>query len=424
MKKYLLLLIVALSYSFLCGCSDESEELILVQPTLDITRTETELLTTGIQQDSIALVALYKATNGPCWNRRRNWLKTNVCFWQGVKVAEVDGEPRVIWLDLACSGLSGTLPKEIRNLTALQRLILSYNEELTGPLINEIFELKQLITLNTNFSGFTGTLSPSIANLTELDTLTMWNYLPDENGKPYKNRLNGSIPAELGKLQKLRYLRFGRQGFSGAIPSEIGAMRSLRFLDLAQCSLSGTIPATLGDLPAIQEIYLFENQLSGTLPDGLMKSKTLDIFSAHHNQLSGRIPESICGLTNLTILKLSYNQLSGPLPEALTRCAKLSIINLNNNTLSGDLPAWTGYGFPNLTAIDLSSNQFTGNLPERKGQFIPGAGTFYPSFYVSGNCLTGTVPEGFMRFIHGEDEQELRSRLVPQQDGFGFNNLQ
>lgn len=425
MKKYFFYFMLCMYFPFFMSCSDDTQEIISESSENSNTNTSRvdEMLLSGIQRDSMALVTLYKSTDGLRWHRRRNWLKTNICFWQGVKVADINGEPRVIWLDLACAGLSGTLPKEIGQLSELRRLVLSYNEDLKGNLIDEVYQLKNLVTLNTNFSSLTGSLSPLIGNLTQLDTLTMWTYLPDEEGIPYAYRMSGQIPTEIGKLKKLRYLRLGRNGFTGKIPNEIGNMISLRFIDLSQCDLDGEIPASLGDLPHINEIYLFDNQLSGQLPNGLMNAKTLDILSAHHNQLSGNIPVSIAGLTNISILKLSHNQLSGELPKALTQCKRLSLIELNDNQFSGDLPAWTGSGFENLTSIDLSNNQFTGNLPERKGHYLPGAGTFYASFYVSGNCLTGDVPDCFLRFIQGRDEVELRSRILPQQDGYGFSNL-
>ncbi len=92
-----------------------------------------------------ALVLLYNATNGPSWTVNTNWLQDDrLCSWAGVTCAEGN----VTELRLNNNNLSGTLPSQLSNLSALTVLDVSDNA-LTGII--------------------PGTLPNSLDNLTELN---------------------------------------------------------------------------------------------------------------------------------------------------------------------------------------------------------------------------------------------------------------
>ncbi|CAN1130448.1 Leucine-rich repeat protein 1 [Linum perenne] len=64
------------------------------------------------------------------------------------------------------------------------------------------------------------------------------------------NRLNGSIPTELGNLKNLVALDLFNNSLSGSIPSSLGSnLQSLKFLRLQNNKLSGEIPKSLADIP-------------------------------------------------------------------------------------------------------------------------------------------------------------------------------
>ena len=77
-----------------------------------------------LEQDSLALVALYNSTNGPNWDIQFNWLQAPVAMWEGVEVSD----SRVTKLDLSDNGLTGELPNEIGNLTKIRLLWLNKNQ--------------------------------------------------------------------------------------------------------------------------------------------------------------------------------------------------------------------------------------------------------------------------------------------------------
>ncbi|KAH9321968.1 hypothetical protein KI387_016607, partial [Taxus chinensis] len=83
------------------------------------------------------------------------------------------------------------------------------------------------------------------------------------------NRLNGSIPAELGNLKKLTVLALQNNGFTGAIPASLGKLTSLTRLDLSANYLSGAIPQTLKNLKQLTVLDLRNNSLSGLVPQEL-----------------------------------------------------------------------------------------------------------------------------------------------------------
>ena len=80
------------------------------------------------QTDRDALIALYNSTAGENWANNTNWnTEEDISTWFGVEVA--DG--RVTEILLFDNNLTGTLPPEIGELTAMTLLFLRRNN-LTG----------------------------------------------------------------------------------------------------------------------------------------------------------------------------------------------------------------------------------------------------------------------------------------------------
>ena len=103
------------------------------------------------EADSLALVALYNATDGANWADNTNWLTTPVSQWFGVTV---DGD-RVTELNLTGNQLTGSIPPELGNLANLTRLILFLNQ-LTGAIPVELGSLTNLTDLSLEINQLTG----------------------------------------------------------------------------------------------------------------------------------------------------------------------------------------------------------------------------------------------------------------------------
>ena len=105
------------------------------------------------------------------------------------------------------------------------------------------------------------------------------------------NLLSGSIPSELGSLQKLQLLSAGRSLKPGP-------------------RLTGQLPA-FSNLPSLTTLYLDHNDLSGSIPSDFMSASPLSSFVfIGHNLISGVIPLALNTIPAI-YLQLEGNRISG-----------------------------------------------------------------------------------------------------------------
>ncbi|MCR9053085.1 MAG: hypothetical protein ACE362_15125 [Phaeodactylibacter xiamenensis] len=163
------------------------------------------------QNDSLALVALYNATNGPTWTN--TWdLSQPMESWFGVIL---DTEGCVQEIDLNYNGLTGEIPVGLMAVSNLQTLNLSFNTSLTGEIPTEIGQLAFLETLNFARTGLSGSIPLEIWNLTNLRNLNLSS-----------TWVGGNIPPEIGNLTELETLNLSSVyavggNFNGELPLEL-----------------------------------------------------------------------------------------------------------------------------------------------------------------------------------------------------------
>ena len=277
--------------------------------------------------DRAALEALYDATDGPNWKDNDDWLTgAPLSEWYGVSVNE-DG--RVISLHLSSNDLTGPIPLELGNLSALKSLQLGGN--LTGPIPPELGDLAALERLYLNNNALTGPIPPELGDLAALE----WLHLSG-------NALTGSIPPELGDLAALESLGLHRNALTGPIPLELGNLAALESLGLDDNALTGPIPPELGNLAALELLGLNWNALTGPIPLELGNLAALEYLSLNRNALTGPIPPELGNLTALKSLHLDDNALTGPIPPELGNLAALERLSLNYNDLTGPIPPELG----------------------------------------------------------------------------------
>lgn len=107
-----------------------------------------------------ALKALYQSTNGDNWIRRNNWDFSKIPDsmdefndWNGLIV----NDGKLTTINLTHNRLTGSIPREIGDLTDLTTLILSSNE-LTGSIPREIGNLTNLKWLHLRRNRLTGSV--------------------------------------------------------------------------------------------------------------------------------------------------------------------------------------------------------------------------------------------------------------------------
>ena len=222
----------------------------------------------GEADDRAALVALYNATGGGDWNRNDNWLTDRgpLSEWHGV---ETDAEGRVTALALPQNNLRGPLPDEIGKLRKLRDLALIFNE-LSGELPASLGDLTDLVVLDLQWNALRGRIPSEVGKMAKLARLILAT-----------NQLTGGIPGELADLPELRLLTLNDNDLTGPIPSELGDAPAIEILSLGGNSLSGSIPASLSDLDLAYLDLDFNSDLVGALPAGLDKLAAMKHLSIH-----------------------------------------------------------------------------------------------------------------------------------------------
>ena len=350
------------------------------------------------QQDSLALVSLYNATDGNNWTKNDNWLTGNVSTWYGV-ILNDDG--KVTMVSLANNNLTDTITPEIGNLSNLTKLDLSYNH-LIGSIPIEIGNLSKLNWLDLGGNQLTDSIPHEIGNLTNLYNLYLWGNklsgsIPIEIGNLINltklnlnsNQLTGSIPHEIGNLTNLKQIAIEGNQLTGSIPYEIGNLVNLTVFDLPYNQLTGSIPEEIGNLKNLEYLYLNDNQLTGSIPKEIGNLTNLEYLYLKNNNLEDSIPSEIGNLTNLTQCYLNENQLTGSIPKEIGNLTNLQYLYLNNNKLKGSIPPEIG-NLSNLNWLYLTKNQLTGSIPKEIGNL-----SSLSKCYLDSNRLTGSIPKEF-----------------------------
>ena len=150
--------------------------------------------------------------------------------------------------------------------------------------------------------------------------------------------LTGTIPGDLGKLDKLETLNLSSNQLKNAIPSDLGDLSNLVTLNLSVNQLRGPIPPALDGLGKLETLNLSRNQHGGTIPDELGDLSSLETLDLSANQLQGVIPSDLGGLSSLLTLNLSDNSLGGSIPSNLGNLSNLTGLNLSGNELDWEIP--------------------------------------------------------------------------------------
>lgn len=324
--------------------------------------------------DSLALVALYEATDGANW--ANVWdLEQPMDSWYGVVL---DEERCIINIALGHNGLIGNIPSELGQLSKVEDVDFSTNQ-IEDVIPAELGQLISLKKIDFSYNQLNGSIPSELGQLINLENLyldrnLLSNTIPYQLGQLSNlrhlylldNQLSGNIPPELGQLANLTILLLRKNQLSGNIPPELGQLSSLTSFDLQDNQLSGNIPFELGQLSNLENLHLENNQLSSSIPSELGQLFSLKKFYLNNNQISGSIPSELGQLTSLQELIFSDNQISGNIPIEFEQLSSLLEFDLSNNELSGNIPAELGQ-IPLLQRLHLSHNQLSGNIPATFG---------------------------------------------------------
>ncbi|XP_057766381.1 probable leucine-rich repeat receptor-like serine/threonine-protein kinase At3g14840 isoform X2 [Salvia miltiorrhiza] len=232
---------------------------------------------------------------------------------------------KLVNISLLGNRITGSIPKELANITTLEQLVLEYNQ-------------------------LSGAIPPELGNLPQIQRLLFTS-----------NNLTGELPANLAKLTTLTDFRVSDNSFRGSIPNFVQNWTNMEKLVIQASGLAGPIPSGIASLTKLTDLRISDlNGNDSSLPSlsTLKKLKTLILRSCN---IVGTLPEYIGEMTTLKVLDLSFNKLTGPIPESFIGLSNTDYIYLTGNSLNGPLPAWM---LKDGDSIDLSYNNLTsGSLP-------------------------------------------------------------
>ena len=321
---------------------------------------------------------------------------------QGSIPQEIGNLSKLMYLNLAWNKLTGNLPLSLANLTHLVEFYISSNL-ITGTIPKELGNLKDLFELDLSNNKFVGPIPSALGLLTNLSHLDLsFNEISgsivSEIGMLKKllvlklehNKLTGPIPSSLGHLTSLTKLCLNSNQINSSIPLEIGNMKNLKLLSLKDNKLIGPIPSSLGHLTNLTELDLHSNQINSSIPPEIGNMKNLSYLYLSNNRITGKIPSTICYSNQLSKLILDWNQISGSIPIEIANCHSLNTLTLSHNYLTQTIPSQIG-GPCSIHWIDLSYNNLTGKIPP-----------FLKKLYVnlSYNSLEGQIPDVFKNYSY------------------------
>ena len=264
------------------------------------------------------------------------------------------------------------------------------SDKLTGKIPAELGNLANLEWLRLTNNQLTGEIPAELGNLANLQQLVLTS-----------NQLTGEIPAELGNLANLQHLLLHENQLTGEIPVELGSLANLGWLFLSSNQLSGEIPVELGNLSNLMDLELNDNQLSGEIPAEFGNLSNLKWLYLYRNRLNGKIPVELGNLANLRQLLLSSNQLTGKIPSELGNLSELIYLYLSNNRLTGEIPVELG-NLSNLQHLHLQENQLSGEIPAELGN-LSNLGWLT----LHSNQLTGCIPQSLRVHLGVQDIQRI-----------------
>ncbi|XP_010271200.1 PREDICTED: receptor protein kinase TMK1-like [Nelumbo nucifera] len=293
--------------------------------------------------DASVMQELKKSLNVPVG---LGWSDPDPCNWDHV---QCNDNKQVTRIQIGGQDLQGTLPPNLGNLTALERLELQKNQ-ISGPLpsLSGLSSLQVVLLGNNQFSKIPADFFAKLSSLQVIEI--------DDN--PFSA---WEIPDSLRDAATLQNFSANSANVTGSIPDFFGGdtFPGLTGLHLSFNSLEGVLPQSFAQ-SNLQSLWLngqkSTNKLTGTI-DVLQNMASLKEVWLHANAFSGPLPH-FSGLKGLQVLSLRDNMFTGPVPASLISLPSLKVVNLTNNLLQGPMPK-----FPDSVAVDMSTQTNSFCLP-------------------------------------------------------------
>ncbi len=312
-------------------------------------------------QDSLALVALYDATNGDQWKNNSNWLFDPVSTWYGITL---QGD-RVYVISLYDNGLEGYIPDEIGELTGLVEIDLSLGN-FTGGIPNVFWDMPNFYQLSLRNCGLTGEIPSSLGSCPQFARLTVTG-----------NQLTGTVPPSLAACTGLMHLLISSNNLSGPFPPVIESFEHLEQLEISRNDFSGPIPEWVASMEGLWWFFIDDNHFSGPVPF-LGDKPNLTHLNISNNPLTGNLEDILGSYPTLQYGNIDNTDITGELSPSHFNPDHLVSLEARGNQLHvlGDFSAWANK--PNFIRLNVSSNHLdfddllpNSGLPSNKFYYSP-----------------------------------------------------
>ncbi|XP_017981861.1 PREDICTED: receptor protein kinase CLAVATA1 [Theobroma cacao] len=237
-----------------------------------------------------------------------------------------------------------------------------------------------VVSLNASFAPLSGTIPPEIGLLNKLVNLTI-----------AAANLTGKIPVEMGNLTSLKLFNISNNVFKGSFPGEIlTGMTELEILDAYNNNFTGLLPIEVANLTNIKHLCLGGNFFTGEIPEKYSDIQSLEYLGLNGIGLTGKSPAFLARLKNLKEMYIGYfNAYVGEIPPEFGTLSQLQVLDMASCNLTGEIPVSLS-NLKHLHTLFLQLNRLTGRIPSELSGLIS-----LKSLDLSINELTGEIPESF-----------------------------
>ncbi|RYR50558.1 hypothetical protein Ahy_A07g037176 isoform C [Arachis hypogaea] len=233
----------------------------------------------------------------------------------------------LIFYDRSLGGnrITGSIPKEIANISGLQVLVVEFNQ-------------------------MSGNLPPELGNLSQLQRLQISS-----------NNFTGELPATLAKLTSLQIVQLSDNQFSGKIPDFIQSWTNLQQLVIQGSGVSGPIPSGLAVLGYLNDLRISDLNGAESSPFPRLRNMSMKNLILRSCNINGTLPTYLGKMTSLQTLDLSFNKLTGPIPPQYENLIRriVAYMYLTGNFLTGDVPKEWINNANKKHYLDISYNNFS-----------------------------------------------------------------
>lgn len=274
------------------------------------------------QTDSLALIAIYNASDGANWTKNAWDLTKPMSDWYGVGLDESGRVTKISFIAAGMITSEWELPAAIGDLKELTIFKISKALGVKGVFPAFLCSLPKLQTLYIENNNLSGSIPENLDNLTELQ-----EFYVDNNPN-----LEGTIPASIGNLTKLKKFNISGTKVGGAVPTAMENCSALTDF-LINNSQVTSIAIDWSKFTALANLSVYSTPtLAEPLPVSLgnmtTTASTLSIRMENCN-FTGNVPESWGNLPNVTgTLRINGNKLAGVLPNAFTAHPKYAASTL------------------------------------------------------------------------------------------------